>query len=68
MGKNKNGLTDEELKAEREREVKKENLPRKLIKAIFEELGPEGVSVEDIEEITSEMHSYMKRLRIVPQD
>ncbi len=35
MGKNKNGLTDEELKAEREREVKKENLPRKLIKAIF---------------------------------
>lgn len=64
----KNGITEEELKAEEKRAEKKENLPRKLIKAIIEELGPEGVSVEDIEEITSEMNSFMKHLRIVPQD
>lgn len=64
----KNGITEEELKAEEERAKKKENLPRKLIKTIIEELGPEGVSVEDIEEITSEMNSFMKHLRIVPQD
>lgn len=68
MAENKNIMTDEEWAAEKEREAKKENLPRKLIKAIIEELGPEGVSVEDIEEITSEMNSFMKRLRIVPQD
>lgn len=64
----KSGLTEEELRAEEEREEKKENLPRKLIKAIIEELGPEGVSVEDIEEITSEMNSFMKHLRIVSQN
>lgn len=68
MVKNKNGLTDEELKAEEEREEKKKNLPRKLIKVILNEFENEGVSVEDVEEITSEMSSYMKRLRMVPQD
>lgn len=68
MVKNKNGLTDEELKAEEEREEKKKNLPRKLIKVILDEFENEGVSVEDVEEITSEMSSYMKRLRMVPQD
>lgn len=50
----------------KERVEKMQNLPQKLLSIISEELGPEGVSVEDLEEITSEMLHKWKSLRVVP--
>ena len=47
---------------------KMKNLPQKLLSIISEEMGSEGVSVEDLEEITSEMINKWKSLRIVPVD
>lgn len=47
------------------RVVDKEQLARELLQTIFDEFGPEGVSVDDIEEITHEMRSKAKCVKMM---
>ncbi len=43
----------------------KEQLARELLQTIFDEFGPEGVSVDDIEEITQEMINKAKCVKML---
>lgn len=46
------------------RVVDKEQLAKKLLQTIFDELGSEGVSVDDVEEITQEMIDKTKSVKM----
>lgn len=42
----------------------KEQLAKKLLQTIFNEFGPEGVSVDDVEAITQEMIANAKSVKM----
>lgn len=42
----------------------KEDLAKKLLQIIFREMGSEGVSVDDVKEITQEMINRMTEIKI----
>lgn len=42
----------------------KEELAKKLLQIIFEKAGSEGVSVDDVKEITQEMINRMTEIKI----
>lgn len=44
--------------------VNKKQLVKKLLQTIFDEFGSEGVSVDDVEEITQEMIEKTKSVKM----